>query len=520
VSCPACATPHHRDCWEYNHGCSIYGCNPPAVADSHLPAATAAAAPDQDLPAAVPWGTPGELRNLQVKLGAASAVLVALILLATFTTLAGVVGALAAALAAAAALGGGRHADRSDGEDHDQGDDAGMDPAELLALETKAVDALVGSGVPDQAAQAYALFEQRHPRASLEPDRQRELAIELIDHGYWALGLEALDKALHQPGLWEDPVLREVRRRTLLENPAYAMEALSGPLGSLDVANGDVKGQLMRLRRLLPVPAIGGPFYLVSLSPVGWGYSFTSDVELPGAPGALGAPLVRTRSLLLAGPYDQVGVFEPYERRWDLALPTVAVPASSMAFPAAVEHVTGLHLSHKAARFRTDAGERILDWSEIHNVVFGKIEEIEQRREVRKITEPSFLPGRRYRSSYRTEIKEVINLRPVVEVHAGAQPLRLRIEHGSPELYDYLGRRREPAYTTNLTLVAKDLARFGSRIRISHGLSHLFSERSGPGLRFADAQRFDEYVLWFWALGTDAVRAQWRAVVEEMGRQS
>lgn len=24
--CPGCDSPSHRDCWEYNHGCSIYGC--------------------------------------------------------------------------------------------------------------------------------------------------------------------------------------------------------------------------------------------------------------------------------------------------------------------------------------------------------------------------------------------------------------------------------------------------------------------------------------------------------------
>ena len=27
VRCDACETPHHRDCWSYNGGCSTYGCN-------------------------------------------------------------------------------------------------------------------------------------------------------------------------------------------------------------------------------------------------------------------------------------------------------------------------------------------------------------------------------------------------------------------------------------------------------------------------------------------------------------
>lgn len=26
VICPLCETPHHKDCWEYNGKCSIYGC--------------------------------------------------------------------------------------------------------------------------------------------------------------------------------------------------------------------------------------------------------------------------------------------------------------------------------------------------------------------------------------------------------------------------------------------------------------------------------------------------------------
>lgn len=32
TACPACGTPYHRECWEYNRGCGIYGCveAPPA----------------------------------------------------------------------------------------------------------------------------------------------------------------------------------------------------------------------------------------------------------------------------------------------------------------------------------------------------------------------------------------------------------------------------------------------------------------------------------------------------------
>lgn len=26
IFCPNCNTPHHKECWEANHGCAIYGC--------------------------------------------------------------------------------------------------------------------------------------------------------------------------------------------------------------------------------------------------------------------------------------------------------------------------------------------------------------------------------------------------------------------------------------------------------------------------------------------------------------
>ena len=29
VSCSRCATLHHQDCWDYNRGCSTYGCRAP-----------------------------------------------------------------------------------------------------------------------------------------------------------------------------------------------------------------------------------------------------------------------------------------------------------------------------------------------------------------------------------------------------------------------------------------------------------------------------------------------------------
>lgn len=41
--CPACETPHHCDCWEYNEGCAIYGCTSVATTNAVVPAGAAPA---------------------------------------------------------------------------------------------------------------------------------------------------------------------------------------------------------------------------------------------------------------------------------------------------------------------------------------------------------------------------------------------------------------------------------------------------------------------------------------------
>jgi hypothetical protein len=90
----------------------------------------------------------------------------------------------------------------------------------------------------------------------------------------------------------------------------------------------------------------------------------------------------------------------------------------------------------------------------------------------------------------------------------------LRIDRPRPDLFDYLGRRRESSPAANIALVAKDLARFGPSIRSSHGITYLLSEVSGPGARFVSLDRYEEYALWFWALGTDSVLSRWQRVRE------
>jgi hypothetical protein len=67
-----------------------------------------------------------------------------------------------------------------------------------------------------------------------------------------------------------------------------------------------------------------------------------------------------------------------------------------------------------------------------------------------------------------------------------------------------------------MTLTAKDVARFGPGIRASHGLTGLLSERLAPGSRFQEMDHFEEYVLWFWLLGTDTVRSRWARTQESL----
>lgn len=101
---------------------------------------------------------------------------------------------------------------------------------------------------------------------------------------------------------------------------------------------------------------------------------------------------------------------------------------------------------------------------------------------------------------------------PVLEVHVGEAMERFRIEAPHPGLFEYLGRRKESSHAANLALAAKDIARFGGGVRASHGLLCLLGGRSGPAYHFPDRAHLEEYVLWFHALGTPAVRELWEPV--------
>jgi hypothetical protein len=378
------------------------------------------------------------------------------------------------------------------------------DPTIGLDLEKKVVSALVGVGATDQLAQAYALFEQRHPRDALEPDRQRALSIELVDRGYRAIGVEALEKALRQPGGWEDEDLRRRRFDSFMQDPAYAVEALAGPMGASEVGEAGLDDLARTIVPEIDDPPGEGPVYLVGLSPQGWGMPFRTRA----VSAAVGTAHPHAHGNMLAGPFDRETARDLRLEAARCGQPTLAVPADALTLAAAAESVTEIHLSKKEARFVTAAGERAFAYDDVANAILARIETVETRREL--TTETTVSPTAGIATRYSTELASVVDSRHVLEVHAGADSMRLRIDKPRPELFAYLGRRHESSLAANVALAAKDLARFGPAVRLSHAVTYLLSERSGPGARFPSAERYEEYALWFWTLGLESVRTRWQ----------
>ncbi|MBI4859627.1 MAG: hypothetical protein HY815_05105 [Candidatus Riflebacteria bacterium] len=492
VVCPACATPHHKDCWEYNRGCSIYGCSSAVTADVMV---------IEDGPSAPQLGATeagrAPLGPSLVVLGVGSVLLFSLLLGVEIGFPVGLFGAIVCMIGV---ISREVWLERGAGEDQ-----PATDPSTALMLEKKSVMALVNARVPHQLAQAYALFEQRHPRETLQVDRQVELATELIDNGYGVLGLEALGKALRFPGFKNDPGLQARRRQALLSDAAFAAEAL-GPIGGpRQVGESGLEEHLQIFGQCLARPD-SRSVYLLAATPQGWGSQFQAPVALPSHPEA-GAT---SGGFLVAGPYAADAVLGEARTRLAAGHPTLFLPEEVVDLPRRVETVVEAHLSQKEARFRTEGEELVLPWREVINVIFTRLETVEVLRE----SQPAGGTAHFTRSTRSTRVREVVDSHPIIEIHAGAPPRRLRIFKPRQEVFGYLGRRKDLSVSANMVLVGKDLVRFGPAIRASHGLCDLFAERKGPGSRFLDLPSLEEYVFWFWGTGREAVRMQWRRVVE------
>src|SRR5688572_1813672 len=176
VQCSKCETPHHRDCWEYNRGCAIYGCEATKYAG---------AGPSESVERLVIGvREPSWLEGLSQWVAG---------LLQT---------------SAPPPL-----------------PDLGKEETDL-ALERKEVARWIGADSPEALMHAYALFEQRHPRDALEPAQQSAAALEILEAGFAALGLEAADKAIRRAARKDVNALLARRAEALERDPAMMGEAL------------------------------------------------------------------------------------------------------------------------------------------------------------------------------------------------------------------------------------------------------------------------------------------------------
>ena len=490
VTCPQCATPHHQDCWEYNGGCTIFGC----TGTGHVVAALPVVSAPVPLPVAAP------LPPLVPRL-AGSAVVLA------------VIGKLFGGPLAVAAMGaiGWWLKDQLNPPPVELEEPVTL-AGEDLTLETKEVARLIGSGEPEQLAQAYALFEQRHPRDVLHGEAQPRLAAELLAAGHLVLGVEALDKAAAR----QDPVDRldsdAQRKAALLAEPAMLEEALCGAMG-LDPAE--------RSARLAPVleacdeavraTSPHGPQMLLAACASGWPHELRVAAAVPALPGK------RHVSALLAGPFEPAELDAEVRPRLDAGCPLHVVPFAELELPP-VELVQWLHVSQKGVRIRIGKPpvESFIDWSEIVEVFHARLDHVTERASLEREDRVGARGSRV--TEYHTVKKEEVLTRPLLELTTSGPARRLRLDEPRAGMFDYLGRRKEVSHAYNLALVVKDLVRFGPKTRASAGVHCLFGERGGPGFHLRSAPELEHARAWFHALGGDAVSATWPSLAAAAGR--
>ena len=483
VTCPRCESPHHADCWDYNGGCSTYGCREqvPMVVPEEPTAVTVVSSADLFLEA---WD-PRQNRSL------------ALVLILAFLrfTPPPYSGVLFWALVLYAVAAGVKRtlADREPAELETESARALAERTEdSTALEVKAVRTLLSAGYPHALAQTYALFEQRHPRRSLPQEDQAKLAQELAASGYRVLALEALDKS--DPTARLDPPLELRRDQLLADELAYAVVPASEDTGTvLPFARARFRLAAYRNVGL----ADDHQLFLASLSPAGWPWDMRS--ALLGT-GHADAAAVSDRGWLLAGPFDPPRARELHDTLWDRGHPTITLTQAEYALDEPPERVTAAQLSQEEARFTADGGELAVPWSAVTDVFYGmvvqedKILDRPPAPRVYDLLKPAYNAGER--TSYRA----------VIELHLAGPRRRLRIDRAGPDIFRYLGRRLRYVEVENLRLVAKDLVRFAPQARASHGVLGLMMERLLAGGRFEGEPQLEEYVRWFVALGRASVR--------------
>lgn len=489
VACPRCEAPHHADCWDYNGGCSTYGCREQiatALVTEELPPTQVVSGADLFFEAFDPR------QNASV---------MALLLLAVWRLTPAPWNGLLfwGAILSTVVIGVRRTwlAQREPPQELETESARALAERteDSTALEVKAVRTLIGAGYPHALAQAYALFEQRHPRRSLPGEDQAKLAAELGANGYRVLALEALDKsepcAPRGPDA-SDP-LEEARDGLLAGELAYAVVPAAEDTGTI-LPSPHARFRLAAFRKAgLPGD---GPVCLASLSPAGWPWDIRNALLGDAHADASAVP---DRGWLLAGPYEPDRARELLNTLWDRGHPAVALTPDEVALDATPEPVAKVQLSQEEARFTVGAKSLDLPWSAIRAVFYGMLV-----LEHNVLDRPPAQP-RVYDLLKPAQTEDATSYRAVIEVHV-ADGRRLRIDHAGPDVFRYLGRRLRYVEGENLRLVAKDLVRFAPQARASHGVLGLMMERLLPGGRFEGQPQLEEYVRWFVALGREPVR--------------
>jgi hypothetical protein len=208
------------------------------------------------------------------------------------------------------------------------------------------------------------------------------------------------------------------------------------------------------------------------------------------------------RGRLLTGPYELSLARDHVMKRWRAGLPSVALPASRLDLPPEYERVHRLHFSSREAVFETERAEHRFPWLEIRAIFYALLHTSTAER---KTVKETYQPGSRGGAVTHTtsSLVQSDDFAPILELHAGDGPVRLRVDKADGRLYEYLGRRRTLSSDRNLVLAAKDAVRFASSARTSHGTLGLLMEQIGAGTRFSSLAEFEEYVLWFHSLRED-----------------
>lgn len=476
ATCPACSTLHHQDCWNYNGGCAIYGCGA-----TDAPLAVALAARDEGAPTR---DGPDPVTALGLMVGGLVLFLwIVQLLLPPLWS---------AALGLFLGLTVWSRYQALERAREDAVLLAPPDDQSQLALEVKAVLARLGDDSVHDLAQAYALFEQRRPRDRLPLEAQRALSLELVEGGYRVLAAESLEKCFAAAP--EDPQveLREAYRDLFRPDPAFLEEATGK-------STAEISRLVLDVRPLLT----GRPQYLLALPQPGFPVVWRRPYRLPTE--ADEAEIGRT--FRVAGPFPPEELAEHLSRLAGLGCPAVPVTPEELALPGAIETVVHLSLTSKGARLDSEAREQCFPWSEVRAVVCERIERVETHQVMK--TEVTVGHRGARSTSYRNETREDRRYDSVLEIHAGEPLQRFRLDGPGPDLFTYLGRRRELAYETNLRFAAKDLIRFAPRARASRGVVAMLSERQIGEVPLTTRRELEETVLWFHGLGVPRVRAWW-----------